>query len=251
MSVDLFSTDEQNYLMYKDTRSSVTLITAHRGLRQGAILENTLSAFKSAYEMGIDSIELDTHLTKDQMWLVHHDSTYLKRSNIIHQMNSQEIIKLAEDRDQEVTFLDEVVDSFRGKNVNIECKPNSETVGGKLVKFLEMNDFIESCNVSSSKIKTLLGARKISSDIRLSLIGVLLNYRKWVLLNKKINLFSINPLYIFTRKKKIERAHRMKVEIHTWTVNRPKDILRLLNDRVDVIITDRPILASSIRQNLQ
>ncbi len=48
------------------------LIIAHRGASDEAY-ENSFSAFNLAVEQGADMIELDTHLTKDGFFVVHHD----------------------------------------------------------------------------------------------------------------------------------------------------------------------------------
>ena len=57
---------------------TVPLIIAHRGDVVNAP-ENTLPAFRSAYERGADGIELDVRLTRDQQLVVFHDRT-LKRT---------------------------------------------------------------------------------------------------------------------------------------------------------------------------
>ncbi len=46
----------------------------HRGLAQG-VRENTLEAFAKALEAGLDGFELDVHLTRDGVLVVHHDFT--------------------------------------------------------------------------------------------------------------------------------------------------------------------------------
>src|SRR4030042_3659477 len=48
------------------------LIIGHRGAK-GIALENSLSGFKKAVELGIDGVELDVHLTKDGKLIVIHD----------------------------------------------------------------------------------------------------------------------------------------------------------------------------------
>ena len=49
-------------------------IIGHRGAA-GLAPENTLSAFKSACEIGVDAVELDVLLTADNNIVVHHDYT--------------------------------------------------------------------------------------------------------------------------------------------------------------------------------
>ncbi|MCX5762107.1 MAG: glycerophosphodiester phosphodiesterase [Gemmatimonadetes bacterium] len=47
-------------------------IIAHRGASREC-LENTLSAFQRAIDLGADAVELDVHLTADHAVVVHHD----------------------------------------------------------------------------------------------------------------------------------------------------------------------------------
>lgn len=49
-------------------------IVAHRGA-SGEAPENTLAAFRLAWELGVESIELDVHATKDDQVVVMHDPT--------------------------------------------------------------------------------------------------------------------------------------------------------------------------------
>ena len=47
-------------------------VMAHRGY-SGAYPENTMLSFRKAAEVGTDGIELDVHLTRDGVLVVHHD----------------------------------------------------------------------------------------------------------------------------------------------------------------------------------
>ncbi|MGD9225887.1 MAG: glycerophosphodiester phosphodiesterase family protein, partial [Desulfobacterales bacterium] len=48
-------------------------VIGHRGVA-GLLPENTLAGFKKAIELGVDTIELDIHLTSDNQAVVYHDS---------------------------------------------------------------------------------------------------------------------------------------------------------------------------------
>ena len=48
-------------------------VIGHRGAA-GLLPENTLAGFKKAMELGVDTIELDVHLTSDNEAVVYHDS---------------------------------------------------------------------------------------------------------------------------------------------------------------------------------
>jgi glycerophosphoryl diester phosphodiesterase len=48
-------------------------VIGHRGAA-GLLPENTMAGFKKAMEIGVDTIELDIHLTSDDKAVVYHDS---------------------------------------------------------------------------------------------------------------------------------------------------------------------------------
>ena len=56
------------------TTPQTLLKIAHRG-GSGLWPENTIEAFSKAIELGVDGIELDVHLTKDNILVVHHDES--------------------------------------------------------------------------------------------------------------------------------------------------------------------------------
>ena len=59
------------------------LIIAHRGA-SGTAPENTLAAFRRAWDLGVDGIELDIHLTRDGVPVCSHDARTGRVSNKDH-----------------------------------------------------------------------------------------------------------------------------------------------------------------------
>ncbi|HEU5394401.1 MAG TPA: glycerophosphodiester phosphodiesterase family protein, partial [Candidatus Methylomirabilis sp.] len=49
-------------------------VQGHRGAR-GLVPENSLPAFERALQLGVDTLELDLHFTRDQQVVVFHDPT--------------------------------------------------------------------------------------------------------------------------------------------------------------------------------
>ncbi len=58
----------------------VPLVGAHRGASH-YYPENTMLSFKKALELGADYVELDVHLTKDEVPVVMHDSKLERTTN--------------------------------------------------------------------------------------------------------------------------------------------------------------------------
>ena len=82
-------------------------VAAHRG-NVAEYPENTILAYKSAYEIGADMIELDLHMTKDGEIVLIHDGDLARTADV-----SGKISELTLD---EVLRADVVYDSRAGKS---------------------------------------------------------------------------------------------------------------------------------------
>lgn len=225
-----------------------TKIFGHRGYPTGNIVENTIRAFKSAFEVGCDGIELDVHLSQDKKWIVYHDSSLAGLS--IKNTSSNAILGKARKIGFEVPTLTEVLDKFPKKLINIEIKPDSFHAGKLLGKFLEDRGALQNHYVTSFKAKSLTGIRKSSENIKLGWITPFVKTKTWKYLHQKIGLYTINPLHYILSKQKILEISKQKIKIQPWTVNRVGSIQKFLKYKVDAIITDKPDLAIMERNNL-
>ena len=116
------------------------LVLGHRGVPRAA-QENTLAAFEKAVELGIDGIELDVYLTKDDKVVVFHDEDTERLTGVrgcICDMTWDEVSKLrvqqtidatgqgdriSYDAPQPIPLLEEVLDRFSSDLlINIEMK---------------------------------------------------------------------------------------------------------------------------------
>lgn len=219
----------------------MVIFSAHRGIHKtnSDILENTIPAFQIADEMGIELIELDVHLTKDDKWIVYHDFKF-KNDKPMEEITFSELKKSSANLDYRIDTLEEVLDAFPEVKFNIECKPKSKEAGKKLAECIVNKKALEYCHISSFSTDVLRGAREISEDIRLSQIDLTFLIINWKKIHDEINLYSINPFYSFTRKKLVTRAHDRGVEVHVWTVNKEKMMKKMIKRKVDVIVTDFP-----------
>ncbi len=117
-------------------------VAAHRG-NMALFPENTLPAFRSACEIGVDMIELDLHMTKDGEIIIAHDSDFLRTADNlgkIHEMTLAEIKKIDVGRKRGEEFagysvptLEEFLDLMKqiGQNVafNFEFKDYIHVLG--------------------------------------------------------------------------------------------------------------------------
>ena len=102
------------------------LVYAHRG---GAALrpENTIAAFDHGLSFGVDGLELDVHLSRDGVVVVHHDETLERTTNGRGPVASRTASELAQ-LDAGYHFSPEggpvTADfPFRGRGIGVPCLP--------------------------------------------------------------------------------------------------------------------------------
>ncbi|MBG0764701.1 MAG: glycerophosphodiester phosphodiesterase, partial [Tissierellales bacterium] len=111
----------------------MTMIFGHRGL-SSMYPENTMAAFKGAYDEGMDGIELDVHMTKDGEIVVIHDF-FMDRTTdgigYIKDLKFKDIKKHSAGKWfnekfslEKVSSLQEIFEYFKDNNfkINVEIK---------------------------------------------------------------------------------------------------------------------------------
>lgn len=128
---------------------------SHRG-GAGEHIENTMTAFKHAVDVGTEMLEIDCHITKDGQVVVSHDSS-LKRScgqeGEISDFNYEELPLLKQDHrldfyhtftlkggdDRRIPLLREVFEAFHDIPINIDIKIDDDElidkVHGLIIEF--------------------------------------------------------------------------------------------------------------------
>lgn len=207
----------------------------HRGAK-GHATENTLASFEKAMEVGVDMIELDVFLSKDNIPVVIHDKT-IDRTTISNGFVSDflaiELQKLG------IPTLEDVF-----QLVNHQCDINVEIKEFEAVK--SVLDLIHSNIFSKDKIlissfdwNALQEVRFHDSEIRLGVltqtdVDLALAFAKF------IKAYSIHPYYHLLTAENVAQMQSKNFKVFTWTVNEPEDIIFVKSLHVDGIISDFP-----------
>ena len=142
----------------------------HRGAC-GYEPENTLSSFKKALELGVDMIECDVWMTKDNKIVVIHDSTLNRTTNgvgLVADYTYEELTKFTIKKTEKIPLLVEVLELTRGKvKFNIEVK--TKAVGKYLAQeILDSNFPITDILVSSNDIPTIQYIQKKIPELKIA-----------------------------------------------------------------------------------
>jgi glycerophosphoryl diester phosphodiesterase len=227
-----------------------TQVWAHRGARRQAP-ENTAAAFARALELGADGVELDARHTADDVVIVHHDA----EARGLGVLAERSFADLRAAR-PELPTLDEALDASRGGLVNVElkCLPGEPDYdpGERLVALvadvLTRRDHRDDVLVSSFNLEALNRSRAAAPTTPTALL-TLSGFDPDVALGLVADggHAALHPhqraLHGARAGAVAERAHRLDVGVHVWTVNGAARVRRLSAAGIDAVITDEPDVA--------
>ena len=135
----------------KGTLTRKPNVIGHRGMLSSTTVENTLSAFKEAFEKGANALEMDLHVTSDRKIVVNHDDNVNGKK--IANMTLAEVQAIDFIRGNKVhhlSSLEEVFDYFKDKDVMLalEIKINNQDLIPLLKELFEQykdTDIQEKC----------------------------------------------------------------------------------------------------------
>lgn len=243
-----------------------TKIYGHRGSK-GDYPENTMLGFKKALEEGVDGIELDVHLTKDDELVVIHDDTLDRTTNgtgFIRDYTLAELKRLSAgskfqsfpryEKDWEnetIPTLEEVLQLFAPYDIelNIELKTYNikyEGIEAKTVEAVKQWGNGRKVVYSSFHLPTLVRLKNISKEADIAwLLGHNLSLPEDYLSALNLESFHLGKKLLLEDGEQWKQVREL---VRVWTVNQEDEIEQLLEQGVAAIITDYPARAISIRK---
>jgi glycerophosphoryl diester phosphodiesterase len=221
------------------------LVHGHRGAR-ARLPENSIPAFRYAIEQGVDFIELDVAVTKDNVPVVSHDPHLDPAigTDAIHDLTLTEL-------NGRVPTLDEVFALARGISVqfNVEIKifadhPELTPDPGeftKLVLDLVRKHAIERRVMLQSFDPRILRVLK-TLDASIPRGALFETERDWMEVAREFEANILGPDYRLVTPARVSQAHAAGLTVVPWTVNKPEDWTRLAEAGVDGMITDDPAM---------
>jgi len=232
-------------------RSSRPLVFAHRGgSRIGP--ENTIAAFDRGLAAGADGLELDVHLSRDGIVVVHHDATLDRATRATGALEDRTAAELA---DIDVPTLRDVLARYPKVGIIIELKVPGPALAEAVVDQVRKAGALNRVCLGSFSLSALRAARALAPDMATSgarfEVRIAL-YRSWCGLSPgrvPYQAFQVPETSGTTRvvtPRFVQLAHKAGVAVQVWTVDEPEDIRRLLDWGVDGIISDRPDVAAGV-----
>jgi glycerophosphoryl diester phosphodiesterase len=245
------------------------LVIAHADdTGQGLWPGNTLLFLENVAALGVDVLEMDTHLTRDGVVVLMHDDTVERTTT--GQGNVWDLT-LAEIKtlevagnwtpDEGVTYsyrgqglrvptLEEVFQRFPEYPMIVEIKQESPSMAAPLCELIRRYTMQSRVIVPSFSDTAMREFRRACPEVATAASRG--DVTPFVLFNFVFLADTFSPAYHafqvpessggipVTTPGFVAAAHRRKVQVHVWTVNDPADMRRFIEMGVDGIMTDRP-----------
>jgi glycerophosphoryl diester phosphodiesterase len=214
----------------------VTLAIAHRG-DPIAERENTLPAFDAALRQGADMIELDLRRTSDGAIVVIHDATLARLWGVPRNVADLDLSTL-----QGIGGGVERIPTFSEVLAHVGAPIMVDFTGREVVEgALEVAHnagAMTRCLFVSGNIGAVRTLRALAPDARIGLTWVKRTPPPRALL-EELGAEFWNPTFGLITPENVASVHRLGFKVSTWTVDKPRQMRRVMHCGVDAIVSNR------------
>lgn len=226
------------------------LLLGHRGVRLAAedrLPENSVAAFRAAFDAGLDGIETDLQRTLDGHIVLYHDYA-LPDGRGVASLTCAEL-KVA---DPDIATLEDLfvlAGSYPGTLLNLELKTRGWRTGGlerAAAAAVRTSGLAGRVLVSSFNPLSLARLRLYAPELRAALLTRpeaprwLRGARAARFFVRALHLDALHPHFSLVDAALTSWASRRGVMLNTWTVNNAEEVTRLTRLNVNGLMADDP-----------
>ena len=251
------------------------LIMAHRG-ESGNIPENTILALEAAVKIGVDVLESDIRLTKDDVPILYHDEDLVRLTGKDEKIRKKTIDELLQfdlgynfttdvgrtypfrGRGLTVVTLDEALKRFPDIILNLDIKDTFKGAADEVARILLEHQRTDKIMIASFHPPQLKRFREKApmiptsahpNEVRNFVIGSMMKSMRFFVRSIKYRAFQVpersGSLQVVTPRF-VAAAHESDIAVHVWTINNRESMERLLTMEVNGIFTDYPALLREV-----
>jgi len=229
------------------------VVCAHRG-SSATHPENTLAAFREAFRLGVDMIELDVAMTLDGALVVLHDATVDRTtdgSGTVHELTLAHVQGLdagskkgAEFAGQRVPTFGEVLDETpRDCRINVHVKPFAPSVPRlveAVVGEIAARGLLPTAYVTADANEVRLARGADPRVTTCNLTGQIGDGTGYIALSRTLGCTICQPNNAMVTREFCQAAHRAGLEILPFYADDEAEMARLIECGVDGILTNCP-----------
>jgi glycerophosphoryl diester phosphodiesterase len=230
---------------------SSPLVYGHRGAPRRAV-ENTIESFDAAEALGVDGIELDVRVTACGELVLHHDPDFHSggRQYMLSTLTMRELAELVPERDGRAYRIPTLRDVFEryGHSLRyfVELKACNVPTAGiyehAVARLLRRYGLVAHCLVLSFSSDLVRRIAAVDPAIPTSLV-----FEHPAAISELgvpgspfPRVSALHPKHTILDAALAERAAAQGLPIHTWTVNDPEALAKVVPFGVASVTTDEP-----------
>jgi glycerophosphoryl diester phosphodiesterase len=231
------------------------LLYAHRGARV-EYPENSLPAFEAALAQGADVLELDVHMSRDGVPVVHHDPTGAHSAGVRRELRHCTLEELRAwdiGRDPAVPVrlptLAEVLEQLPDAPLNVDLKQAEPDMTGAVLRLIAEHSAESRVLLTSFSAVLLERVRRAGyagpiglsqRDAFVACFAPVAFLRRFPLAGVRLQIPPRYGLLDLTRRGLIAKLHRAGLAVDYWVINDRAQAQVLLERGADGIVTDAP-----------
>lgn len=274
--------------VFKINKGESPLVIGHGGAKL-LYPENTIMGFDAVYEMGVDVLETDLCLTKDNVLITHHDLTLDATTNINGLVNDYTYEQLAKvnfgqkfiDLDGNKPYENMTDESILATLVPMKLEEMFKKYGKSVAYIVEIKDIGENGKIAADVLNDLIKKYELESYVCVASFDqeTLLYFNSIKSIDTltsmdettattfiKANLAGFGMFLNLdgaglqlpktqsgvdlTHPYVIYKIHHNNMFVHYWTINDKETMASLIKKGADGIITDRPDLMFEVIEEL-
>lgn len=225
-------------------------VIAHRGFwKTDGSAQNSIASLMKADSIGVYGSEMDMWLTSDGVPVVHHDAdAILDGEKLIIQDTPFATIRKARLANGEpIPTVEEYLDAFsRCKHAKLimefkthRSKEREDELAEKVINMVRKRGLEDRVEYIAFGINFVQQARKLAPNNPVYYLNGDLSPK--VLEKMGLNGFDYHYNVLYQKPEWVKEAHALGQKVNVWTVNKPEDIQKIIDLKVDFITTDEPV----------
>ncbi|MCE5206605.1 MAG: glycerophosphodiester phosphodiesterase [Porphyromonadaceae bacterium] len=232
-------------------------IIAHRGYwKTDGSAQNSIASLMKADAIGIFGSEVDVWLSSDDVPMINHDAevTLNGKKLSVQDTPFATLRKVTLANGEILPTMEEYLDAFaRCKNVKLiiefkvhNSKEKENLLAEKVIGMVRQRGLQEKVEYISFGAHFVQQVKSMNPQAPVYYLNGDLSPQ--VLATMGLSGFDYHFNVLYKRPEWVRKAHELGQKVNVWTLNKPEDIRKMIDLKVDFITTDEPLLVKEILQ---
>lgn len=244
------------FTLYSNGVNNNIKTIAHRGYVEKGV-ENSIEALEAAAKAGVDYVEMDVLMTKDNKFIVMHDYNLKRLAGInkkVQDMTYNELVGLPISQSghtSRIPSFEEYVKRAKELNIKlvVELKPHGGEPNNYVDIFIEKVKELDIENNYKYMSLDLKVMEELESKAPQLETGYIIPFQFGKFSNNNVDFFAIED-FSFSNTL-VEQAKSQNKSVYVWTINDPSLITKYLQSPANGIITDEPVQVKETKEKLE